>query len=105
MNCIRELSLNQEVPMGDGEGVCPNVFHEQQVPTETAQCDLELQQLRSIVDSTAFPGGLIGCSPQIRAIHELIEKTRDHNFPVLILGESGTGKELVARYVHFSGSR
>ncbi len=88
--------------MGDGEGICPNVFQEQQVPTES---DLEFQQLRRIVDSTAFPGGLIGCSPQIRAIHELIEKTRDHNFPVLILGESGTGKELVARCVHFSGSR
>jgi transcriptional regulator with PAS, ATPase and Fis domain len=28
-----------------------------------------------------------------------------HNYPVLILGESGTGKELVARSIHFSGSR
>src|SRR5712691_6323511 len=105
MNCIRELSLNQEVPMGDGEGVCPNVFQEQQVPTEISQCDFELQRLRSILDSSVFPGGLIGSSPAIRAIHQLIEKTIDRVFQVLILGENGTGKELVARCIHYSGVR
>ncbi len=105
MNYIRELSLNQELPMGDGEGVCPNVFQGQQVPTEIAQCDLELQQLRSILDSTVFPGGLIGSSPAIGAIHQLIAKTIDRNFQVLIMGETGTGKELVARCIHYSGTR
>jgi len=91
--------------MGDKESACPNVFEEQQVPTETAQCDLELQQLRSILDSTVFPGGLIGCSPAIRAIHQLIAKTIDRDFQVLILGETGTGKELVAGCIHYSGTR
>src|SRR5258707_15544351 len=94
-----------EVPMGAGEGVCPNVFQEQQVPTETALCDLELQQLRSVLDSIVFPGGLIGCSPAIRAIHQLIAKTIDRDFQVLILGETGTGKELVARCIHYSGTK
>src|SRR5260370_21907372 len=105
MNCIRELALNREVPMGDGEGVCPNVFQEQQVPAEISQCDLELQQLRSILDSTVFPGGLIGSSPAIRAIHQLIAKTIDRDFQVLILGETVTGKELVARCIRYSGVR
>ncbi len=35
----------------------------------------------------------------------MIEKVSQHNYPVLILGESGTGKELVARSIHFSGTR
>jgi transcriptional regulator with PAS, ATPase and Fis domain len=70
----------------------------------TAKCNRELQQLQTTLDSSVFPGGLIGCSSEMRVVHQLIEKT-DYDFPVLILGETGTGKELVARCVHFSGSR
>ena len=40
-----------------------------------------------------------------RVYKETIQKVSQHNYPVLILGESGTGKELVARSIHFSGSR
>jgi two-component system response regulator HydG len=89
---------------GDDEGVSPNEF-EHQVPTDTARPSLELQNLQRILDSTVFPGGLIGSSPPITFIHELIAKTIDRDFQVLILGETGTGKELVARSVHFSGTR
>jgi DNA-binding NtrC family response regulator len=65
----------------------------------------ELHALRSELESTASPGGLIGVSLRMRTIHNLIGKARDHTFPVLILGETGTGKELVARCIHNSGSR
>jgi len=50
-------------------------------------------------------GGLIGESPPMLRLYELIGKTSDCVSPVLILGETGTGKELVARAIHFSGSR
>jgi two-component system response regulator AtoC len=35
----------------------------------------------------------------------LMDRVRKHDFPVVIRGESGTGKELVARAIHFTGSR
>jgi len=81
---------------------------EGQAPDQNAgpeTLNLELHALRSELESTASPGGLIGVSLRMRTIHNLIGKARNHTFPVLILGETGTGKELVARCIHNSGSR
>ncbi len=69
------------------------------------QLHLELHALRSQLESTVSPGGLIGVSLRMRTIHNLIGKAGDHTFSVIILGETGTGKELVARCIHNSGSR
>jgi len=44
--------------------------------------------------------GLIGNSPQLIDIADIVKRAARSTVPVLILGESGTGKELVARAVH-----
>lgn len=44
--------------------------------------------------------GLIGNSPQLIEIADIVKRAARSTVPVLILGESGTGKELVARAVH-----
>ena len=48
---------------------------------------------------------IIGVSPEIKALRELIKTLGPSDSTVLILGESGTGKELVAKALHECSSR
>ena len=45
-------------------------------------------------------GELIGCSPAMQQLFDMISLVADSSATVLIQGESGTGKELVARTIH-----
>ena len=65
----------------------------------------ENKRLRRAVDQTASFGDLIGVSPAMRDIFALLRKVSTNRSNVLITGESGTGKEVVARTLHFAGSR
>lgn len=48
---------------------------------------------------------IVGDSPAMRHVAELIRRFTRTDEPVLVTGESGTGKELVARAIHQSSSR
>jgi len=48
---------------------------------------------------------IIGTSNSIQQIFALINRVSELKVNVLVSGESGTGKELVARAIHYSGSR
>ncbi len=65
----------------------------------------ENKRLRRAVDQTSSFGDLIGASPAMRDIFALIKKIAHSRASVLVTGESGTGKEVVARTIHYHGSR
>ena len=48
---------------------------------------------------------IIGASPEIRKIFEMVETVAKAEANILITGESGTGKELVARSIHAHSDR
>ncbi len=48
---------------------------------------------------------IIGASPAMRAIYEVVDSAASTDATVLILGESGTGKERVARAIHVNSGR
>ncbi|MEZ4813956.1 MAG: sigma-54 dependent transcriptional regulator [Bdellovibrionota bacterium] len=47
---------------------------------------------------------IVGSSPQMMQVFDLIKRTAATNANVLITGDSGTGKELVAKGVHYNSS-
>jgi len=74
---------------------------------------LDLQNLRNIVRSALKLGEagsdagsrLLGDSPTMQELREMVAKVARSQAPIHISGESGTGKELVARLIHESGPR
>ena len=60
----------------------------------------EVKVLRKQLREHGTYGKMIGSSPQMRKVYQVIEQAAPTAASVLISGESGTGKELVAQTIH-----
>jgi DNA-binding NtrC family response regulator len=60
---------------------------------------------RELQKKYSFRQSIIGESPAIKSVYELIDKAVDTNITVVISGETGTGKELVAKAIHYNSMR
>jgi DNA-binding NtrC family response regulator len=60
----------------------------------------EVKSLRRQLRESGTFGSMIGNSPEMRKIYQVIEQAAPTGASVLITGESGTGKELVAQTIH-----
>lgn len=65
----------------------------------------ELDALKRTLGPSASYAGLVGSSPEMRKVFQLIDQFADRPGNVLITGETGTGKEMVARALHARGQR
>ncbi|MCU0962496.1 MAG: sigma-54 dependent transcriptional regulator [Pirellulaceae bacterium] len=72
---------------------------------QTRDIRAENRYLRRELQSRYTIDTIVGNSPCMRSVYELIQQVSATNVTVLIRGESGTGKELVARAIHFSSPR
>ncbi len=62
-------------------------------------------QLKTTIEELTAVDAIVGESPAIQKVLELVHHVAETDATVLILGESGTGKELVARAVHANSRR
>ena len=67
---------------------------------ELNQQKRENQALRRQLNDRGRFGRIIGNSPAMRALYQVLEQAAPTPASMLILGESGTGKELVAQTIH-----
>ena len=75
---------------------------EMRIARALRQQNLETENvlLRQQLDSKFGLENIIGESPAMREIFELVQQVAPTRASVLVLGESGTGKELIARALH-----
>ncbi len=65
----------------------------------------ENRRLRRQIHEEFKIDNVVGKSEKMLAVYDLVERVSKNSVTVLIEGESGTGKELVAKGIHYSGSR
>jgi len=60
---------------------------------------------REVQKKYSFRESILGESPAIKAVYDLIEKALSTNITVVVSGDTGTGKELVAKAIHYNSKR
>ncbi len=72
---------------------------------ETVVLRHQNSRLKGELDAAYGFEGIIGDSPAMRQVVQLIRQVAPSSIPVLVRGESGTGKELVAAAIHKASKR
>ncbi|RYZ93949.1 MAG: sigma-54-dependent Fis family transcriptional regulator, partial [Proteobacteria bacterium] len=64
----------------------------------------ENRQLRTELGKAFSVGNIVGNSPAMQVVFDLVQRVSTTKTNIMILGESGTGKELVAHAIHRNGA-
>ena len=111
----REIWIQGRASLIQWKGL-PTVFMTARDITEAKERELSMLEeaehlrrenisLRSSIKDRYRLGSIIGKSPAMQEVYELILNAAATNANVIVYGDSGTGKELVARAIHDMSSR
>ena len=81
------------------------LFHAIDTALQNRQLKEEVSKLKRRLGGDHRFGGLIGRSAAMHMLFDLVRGVADVDSTVLVRGETGVGKELVARALHFEGTR
>jgi len=73
--------------------------------TELIEKDSQIEAFRRELRSQDGFHGILGASPSMQRVFDLITNAKHSDAPVIVQGESGTGKELVAQAIHETAAR
>jgi len=73
--------------------------------TEIVEKESEIEAFRRQLQREDHFQGLVGNSPSMQQVFDLIANAASSDAPLILFGESGTGKELVAKAIHDLGPR
>jgi two-component system, NtrC family, response regulator HydG len=73
--------------------------------TDLVAKEQTIKELKGLLAGDEGFQGIIGRSPKMLDVYDLIRNAATSDAPIIIYGESGTGKELVANAIHQVGKR
>jgi formate hydrogenlyase transcriptional activator len=103
---VLSIRTRRRLPGSGTEGVHTLTFEERPADRELSEgkgtaVQLKVNQIRDEMNLDQ----IIGNSPALREVLELVKKVASWDSTVLLLGETGTGKELVAQAIHRHSNR
>ncbi|MCA9254915.1 MAG: sigma 54-interacting transcriptional regulator, partial [Phycisphaerales bacterium] len=70
-----------------------------------AQHENVIRENRGLRETLKVQSSIIGTSPALRQVMDMVNRVAGSNATVLLLGETGTGKEVTARQIHSASPR
>ncbi|MCB9858495.1 MAG: sigma 54-interacting transcriptional regulator [Phycisphaerales bacterium] len=70
-----------------------------------AQHENVVRENRGLRETLKVQASIIGSSPALRQVMDMVNRVAGSNATVLLLGETGTGKEVTARQIHAASPR